>query len=248
MSTALSSLATLSSGISLVGALCLVCVALSATLLLHYVFKRPAFDLAVKIQLALGLGVFPILAAIASTAEGLQATTQRPFCGSCHVMELHVADAEDPSSTSLAARHARNPFFGDRNCYVCHADYGMFGYTMTKVNGMRHVWSYYAHGYLDETPEEAVARIQLYKPYDNTNCMQCHSGTLPKWRKVGEHVSLETQLKNNEVSCASSGCHGVAHPFSKREQTDPLSQLLDDSVGVEISYPDPARAHTRNMP
>jgi cytochrome c-type protein NapC len=223
-------LAALSSGISLVGALSLLCAALAALTLLDYLIKQPPLDVRVKVQLAFAFGVFPVLAAISSTAEGMKATTERPFCGSCHVMELHVADAEDPNSMSLAARHARNPFFGDRNCYVCHADYGMLGYAMTKLNGMRHVWSYYAHGFVNETAEQAIQRIKLYKPYDNANCMQCHSGTLPRWRKVGEHVALEPQLRNNSVSCASKGCHGQAHPFSKQKRDD-LSALFDDYEG-----------------
>ena len=32
--------------------------------------------------------------------------------------------------------------FGSENCYVCHANYGMFGTIVTKAGGMRHVWLY----------------------------------------------------------------------------------------------------------
>ncbi len=227
--------------ISLIGWLCLFCIAVAATLLIHHLVKRPALTLETKLRLALGLGVFPLLAAVTSTTAGMQGTTERRFCGSCHVMELHVRDASDPESPSLAARHSRNPFFGDRNCYVCHADYGMLGYPMTKLTGMQHVWAYYTGGYLSETPEQAVERIHLYKPYDNDNCRQCHSGKLPQWRQVRDHVSLEAQLDSNQVSCASEGCHGFAHPFSKSKQGgSSLSHLMDrmDSEkprGVEAS-------------
>ncbi len=221
--------------ITLLGFACVVCALIAAGILMHFLIRRPALTLPTKLRLALGFGVFPLLAAAANTADGMHATTERKFCGSCHVMEMHVADAEDPDSSSLASRHARNPFFGDRNCYVCHADYGMLGYPLTKLNGMKHVLAYYTEGFLDETVEQAISRIHLYKPYDNDNCMQCHSGTLPRWRKVPEHVSLEPQLQDNSVSCASTGCHGVAHPFSKPANADTarsdLGRLLDEAPG-----------------
>lgn len=214
------------SSISLIGWMCLLCAAVAAAMLVHYLARRPALTLATKGRLALALGLFPVLAAVSSTAEGLRVSTERNFCGSCHVMEFHVHDAEDPNSTSLAARHSRNPFFGGRSCYVCHADYGMLGYPMTKLTGMQHVWAYYTDDYLGETTAQAVGRIELYKPYDNTNCRQCHSGRLPKWRSVPEHVSLEAQLDDNRVSCATEGCHGYAHPFSKSAQEAQLREWL----------------------
>ncbi len=217
--------------ISLVGWLCLFCIAVAVALLAHHLITRPPLTLHTKLRLALGLGVFPLLAAVTSTAEGMRGTTKRSFCGSCHVMGLHVRDASDPNSPSLAARHARNPFFGDRNCYVCHADYGMLGYPMTKLTGMQHVWAYYTGGFAKESTQEALQRVRLYKPYDNANCRQCHSGTLPQWSKVPEHVSLKAQLDDNSVSCASEGCHGFAHPFSKSaSKASSLSELMDGEL------------------
>jgi cytochrome c-type protein NapC len=105
--------------------------------------------------------------------------------------------------------------FGDRSCYICHADYGMYGYAMTKAGGMRHVYEYYLHGYKDMPLEEAKRVIRLKKPYDNTNCRQCHTTTLHDWRRVPDHQALETELSSNKVSCASAGCHGFAHAFNK---------------------------------
>ena len=57
---------------------------------------------------------FPAIAAASSTVTGMERTTQREFCGSCHVMTAHYEDAADPASQSLAARHSRNPFFGEQ--------------------------------------------------------------------------------------------------------------------------------------
>lgn len=200
---------------SLLGWACLLFVTLTVGILLHYLVRAPALNLKTKLVMALGLGVLPMLAAVTSTAEGMHRTTEREFCGSCHVMGRHVSDSEDPTSTSLAALHAQNPFFGDRNCYTCHADYGMLGYPLTKLNGLKHVYYYYLGGYRNLSLEQALKSIHLYKPYSNVNCMQCHSGEVPHWREVPEHVALGRKLADNEVSCASEGCHGYAHPFSK---------------------------------
>jgi cytochrome c-type protein NapC len=203
---------------SVVGWVCLVCIAGAAAILVHHLVTRPPLNRATKLRLAVGLGLLPALSAMTSSAEGMRVSTERNFCGSCHVMDAHVGDAEDPTSQSLAARHARNPFFGDRNCYVCHADYGMYGYALTKLTGMKHVYAYYMEGFSGQTLGEALPRLHLYEPYDNDNCMQCHSTELPRWQALPEHGSLAGALDENRVSCASAGCHGVAHPFSKRTE------------------------------
>jgi cytochrome c-type protein NapC len=166
-------------------------------------------------RLLFGLGVFPAACAAASTFYGMHRTTERSFCGSCHVMTVHQTDAEDPESNSLSARHARNPMFGGTNCYTCHADYGMLGYPMTKLGGMKHVYMYYLGGYGKMPIEEALKDIRVAKPYPNSNCMQCHSGGLASFKAVREHKALQEDLLTNRVACASAGCHGYSHPFNK---------------------------------
>ena len=189
--------------------------AAAAAILVRHLVIRPPLDLRAKLALLLGLGVFPALAAVTSTVAGMEATTHREFCGSCHVMDSHYRDASDPKAQSLAARHSRNPFFGDRSCYVCHANYGMYGYPLTKAGGMRHVYEYYLGGYRQMSLENALKVIHLRQPYDNLNCRQCHTTTGSDWRRVPDHLSLKAELDSNKVSCASGGCHGFAHPFSK---------------------------------
>jgi nitrate/TMAO reductase-like tetraheme cytochrome c subunit len=197
------------------GITAVVCALLAGALLVAYLVKKPVIDLRMKLQLFIGLGVLPAVTGVSSTVVGMEATTERKFCGSCHVMQSHFQDASDPASQSLAARHSRNPFFGERSCYVCHADYGMYGYAMTKAGGMRHVYEYYLGGYNSMSLEQFNREIQLRKPYDNTNCRQCHSTTASVWTNVPDHVSLKAELDSNKVSCASAGCHGNAHPFNK---------------------------------
>jgi cytochrome c nitrite reductase small subunit len=191
----------------------LVCAALSATILVAYLVIRPPLVHAIKIWLLLGLGVFPIGAAFAGNVQGFEATKERAFCGSCHVMALHRADSEDRASDSLAARHARNAMFGSENCYACHADYGMFGTVLTKAGGMRHVWLYLTE-YRNTPVEEAKKTIHLREPAAmNENCMQCHSTEDTLWRKVRDHHASLDDTRAGRLGCASEGCHGLAHPF-----------------------------------
>lgn len=201
--------------VSPVGFVALLCSLCAAIILVVYLVRRPPLDLSTKLWLFVGLGVLPGLSSATGTTAGLQKTTEVSFCGSCHVMDLHVDDARDPASQSLAARHSRNPFFGDRSCYTCHSDYGRFGYFMTKLNGMKHVQKYYLGGFHRLSHEEAVPQLALYKPYDNTNCRQCHTTTLADWMRTPDHIALKEELDSNQVSCASAGCHGYAHPFTK---------------------------------
>jgi cytochrome c-type protein NapC len=162
----------------------------------------------------LGLGVFPIVAAAAGNIQGFEATKERKFCGSCHVMVPHASDSNDETSLSLASRHARNQLFGKENCYVCHADYGMFGTILTKLGGMRHVYLYVTE-YRNVSLEEAKKTIHLIRPYPNENCMQCHSSKLTLWLQEPDHKSALGDVRSGRVSCASAGCHGFAHPFTK---------------------------------
>ena len=194
--------------------LAFVCAGAAAVILIVYIVRRPPLVGATKIWLLLGLGVFPIGAAAAGNIEGFKATKKRHFCGSCHVMIPHAADSDDRASLSLASRHARNELFGEDNCYACHADYGMFGTVLTKLGGMRHVWLY-ATKYRDVSLEEAKRTIHLVKPYPNRNCMQCHSTELDIWMHVPDHKSALDDVRSGRVSCASAGCHGFAHPFTK---------------------------------
>lgn len=191
--------------------------AAAAAILIWYLVKRPPLAIHVKLWLLLGLGVFPTLAAASSTVSGMETTTHREFCGACHVMDSHFRNAVDPGAQSLAARHTRNPYFGEQSCYVCHADYGMYGYALTKAGGLRHVYEYYLGGYRQMPLEHALKVIHLRKPYDNQNCRQCHTATAEFWQRVPDHQALAVELEANRVSCASAGCHGYAHPFTKLE-------------------------------
>jgi cytochrome c-type protein NapC len=195
-------------------AIALACAAASAALVLWYLVRRPPLTHATKLVLLAGIGVLPIATAATGNVAGYEATKSRRFCGSCHVMTPYASDSADPRSTTLAARHARNDLFGDDNCYACHADYGMFGTVTTKLGGLRHVYEYVLH-YRNMSLDVARAKIRIRTPFQNATCMHCHSTEGPTWNAEREHASLEFRVRGGTVSCASAGCHGPAHPFSK---------------------------------
>jgi cytochrome c-type protein NapC len=213
----------------------------AAIILIVYLVRRPPLVGATKLWLLLGLGVFPISAALAGNIEGFESTKRRKLCNSCHVMIEHVADASDTSSHSLASRHSRNQLFGLENCYMCHRDYGMYGTIATKIGGMKHVYMYYLY-YFDVPLEEAKKTIHIYKPYPNAGCMQCHSTRLEFWQRVVEHRGLLEEVRNDRVACASGGCHGFAHPFTKSaEELSNASIIWRD----EKTRPRPASSAAR---
>jgi cytochrome c-type protein NapC len=196
------------------------CAVVSASILVGYLIVRPALTRVTKVMLLLGLGVFPIGAAAAGNVQGFEATKERSFCGACHVMAPHREDSDDPSSVSLSSRHARNAFFGDENCYACHADYGMFGTVLTKLGGMRHVWLYYAE-YRTMPLDQAREKVRLRQPFPNSNCTECHSTQPTLWQKVPDHRASLDDLRADRISCASPGCHGFAHPNFRPAESAP---------------------------
>lgn len=204
--------------LTLIGVLALALAALSASILLHHLVARPKLTPTVRLRLLLGLAVFPFGAAVATTASGMHRTTEPSFCGSCHVMDTHSADLLSPTSISLASRHARSPIIGPTACYTCHADYGLLGYPLTKLTGMRHVANYYLGGYRQMSLKQFHDEVRIARPFPNQNCRQCHSGTLASFTNVKDHLAVLDELEQDAISCASAGCHGVAHPFSKRPE------------------------------
>ena len=200
--------------LGLMGGLAAASTTCAAVILLTYLVRRPVLSGHTKLWLLLGLGVLPIFAAGSANLAGFKATQSRNFCGSCHVMTPHAEDSENPASTSLAAVHARNEVFGHDNCYTCHKDYGMYGYALTKIGGMRHVYMYLTE-YHSMPLEQSRHDIRIMKPMPNSNCMGCHTTQAPRWNAIGDHASSLAQVQSGQVSCASAGCHGYAHPVTK---------------------------------
>ncbi len=151
--------------------------------------------------LLLGLLVLPAAVLFGATATLFEETKTVDSCASCHVMQPFVGDLRNPQSETLAARHFRNRWIPDQQCYTCHTTYGVHGTLAAKKDGLRH-WLLYTTGTWKEP-------IEFRGTYSNGNCLACHAGT-PKYDASDIHKEIATELARNEMSCID--CHGPPHP------------------------------------
>lgn len=187
-----------------------VCAIASLVVTGWYLVRRPHLDRMTKMLLLVGLGLLPGVVSLTGNIASFEYTMSRPFCGSCHVMGPYLRDAEDPSSTSLAATHSRNGKFGENSCYTCHSDYQMFGAITTKLNGMRHLWAYVTE-YASTGPDgEGGPPIHMFKPFDNDRCMQCHSTRGKTY--LDRHGDDVEAIRAGDVRCID--CHDEVHPLA----------------------------------
>ncbi len=188
----------------------LVSAAISITIIVWYLVRRPPLGRLTKVMLLFGLGVMPLAVALSGNIAGFEYTLTRPFCSSCHVMLPYTEDAADPKSHSLAAIHSRNKLFGGESCYTCHADYQLFGAITTKANGLKHLY-YYVTEYANTGPYgEGGPKIHMYKPFQNGMCTRCHSLTTPSWVKRDEHQGMLEEIRSGDAKCID--CHTDVHP------------------------------------
>jgi cytochrome c nitrite reductase small subunit len=150
--------------------------------------------------------VIPIVVVFLATAHGMQASMTVEACGSCHVMESHVADLRNPASDSLAAIHYKNRYIQDNHCYTCHTDYGMYGTLSAKLAGLGHV--YY------NTTGTYARPIKIRRPFSNLRCVNCHGGAK---NFLAKHDKDEIpNLISGKDSCLD--CHGPAHKAEEAQQ------------------------------
>ena len=106
---------------------------------------------------------------------------------------------DDPSY--IPAAHFQNHRVpADQACYTCHTDYAMFGTIHAKLNGLHHVYVYWFGTPMDP--------IQLYRPYNNRECLHCHAGAR-SFEEQPVHQAMRDQLTANNPSCLT--CHNLVH-------------------------------------
>ena len=164
------------------------------------VARVPALTFARLVAL-MALIVLPAGAVFLANYHTFEGVHEVRGCASCHVMLPMVNDMRDPGSETLAARHYKNKWIAENQCYHCHSDYGLGGNLEAKMTGFRHLARYTTRTY----QEPIKARVK----FDNNNCLHCHEGT-PKWMAVEPHVESHKELAANQVTCLD--CHGDAHP------------------------------------
>src|SRR5688572_873033 len=158
-----------------------------------------------RLVLLVGLVALPLLLSAGNMSYGVIESSSTRFCLSCHEMQRHGKSLFVDNKQALAAAHYQNRLV-DREtvCYSCHKDYAMFGDVTAKLNGLRHVWAHYVAG----VPE----KIELYKPYPNSNCLHCHDDAR-RFVDGPAHRPILPALQAGTTSCLS--CHRVAHDMAK---------------------------------
>ena len=161
-----------------------------------------------KILAFLVLLVGPVAATWSGFSAQMKNATSTGFCLSCHVMSEHGRSLRVDDPSYLAARHFQNHLVPpDRACYTCHTDYAMFGTLTAKIRGARHL----AVQYFGTIPRPG--QIKLYQPYNNRECLHCHSGAR-RFEEAAPHnktADLRSRVKTGQLSCLSSGCHDIVH-------------------------------------
>lgn len=149
----------------------------------------------------LGIFILPIVVLLGGGNDHMTRSKTTEFCISCHVMEPYYESLYIDESRHLPAVHFQNRTIPrDKACFTCHTQYTMFGDMKAKLNGLKHLWVYY----MEEIPE----RIELYEPYNNRECLHCHSGSRA-FEENEQHVQARARLQEGELRCFS--CHFKKH-------------------------------------
>ncbi|MES1207664.1 MAG: NapC/NirT family cytochrome c [Pseudomonadota bacterium] len=160
-----------------------------------------------RVVLLVGLVALPILLSAGNISYGVHQSSTTAFCLSCHEMRQYGKSLFVDNRQSLAAVHYQNRLVERETvCYSCHKDYAMFGDVTAKLNGLRHVWAHYIAG--------VPKKIELYKPYPNSNCLHCHDD-MRRFVEAPAHKPVLGALYAGTTSCLA--CHRVAHDLASVE-------------------------------
>jgi cytochrome c-type protein NapC len=179
-------------------------IALAIALIIIFV-ARPSITVSPegKILAFIAFFMLPVVVAGIGASEHMASSEETQFCLSCHIMapwgrSLYV---DDPNH--IPAAHFQNHRI-DPNvvCYTCHTDYAMFGTLRTKLEGLHHVYVNYFGTKMNP--------IRVYHPYLNRECLHCHLGARG-FESNPVHMAIMPNLKNDSLSCVSSGCHDTVH-------------------------------------
>jgi hypothetical protein len=156
----------------------------------------------------------PLATMGAANYHTFRGTHEVAACARCHIMRPMVNDMRDPASDTLAARHFRNRWIAQDQCFHCHSDYGLSGDLEAKATGFRHLARYTTGRYMEP--------IAMRVAYNNRNCLKCHGDT-PAFERGRSHQDVRDLLEASGMSCTN--CHGQAHPT--RAQRTPGSADYD---------------------
>ncbi len=182
---------------------------LLSALLAGALVVRPAItaNTSGKILAFVGLFFLPLFCLMAGMDNEMERSKSTAFCLSCHIMEPYGRSLYVDDASYIPAAHFQNHRVpADKACYTCHTNYAMFGTINAKMEGLHHVYVYWFG--------KPMNPIKLYSPYNNRECLHCHSGAR-NFEESATHSAMMSDLKANTLSCTTSGCHDTFHPIDK---------------------------------
>ncbi len=200
--------------ISLSVALVLITIALVLSLLMFPAMTRQRGG---KILAFFPLFLLPMLSLTLDGEYHLENSKRTEFCLSCHTMSEHGKSLYVDDSTFIPAAHFQRQLVPrEKACFTCHTDYTMYGDVTAKWRGLRHVYVYY----LGNQPLPPA--IELYSPYNNRECLQCHAGarSFEEGFSHTQEAATLPAIRSNELSCLSSGCHEMVHEVEMLNQLE----------------------------
>jgi cytochrome c-type protein NapC len=163
-----------------------------------------------KVLAFMALFLVPALASTLGTGLHLEKAKTTEFCLSCHEMQPYGESLMLDDSEYLPAAHFQNHRVpADSACYACHTDYTMFGGVNAKMRGLRHLWVHYV--------SKAPAKLALYEPYNNRECLHCHGGAR-SFEESELHADIRGELASGEMSCLD--CHESVHPVDELDSLE----------------------------
>jgi cytochrome c-type protein NapC len=158
-----------------------------------------------KVLAFIGLFCLPLLCSAVGFSAHMERAKETTFCLSCHIMQPYGQSLYVDDVHYIPAAHFQNHRVpADEACYTCHTDYVLYGGIRAKLRGLRHVYVQY----IGKPP--APADIHLYNPYNNRECLHCHSGAR-SFEESLTHTALRDQIVSNQISCLTGGCHDTVH-------------------------------------
>lgn len=164
----------------------------------HIHLSEPAFW---KLLALVGIVLLPLASIAVANYHTFEGVHEVAACARCHVMLPMVNDMKNSESNTLAARHFKNHWIPQNQCFECHSDYGLSGNMEAKMEGFRHLARYTTRTYVEP--------IKLRGHFHNDNCLKCHEG-MPQFEAVKSHQTVKPLLAESSMSCLN--CHGQAHP------------------------------------
>jgi len=157
-----------------------------------------------KVLAFLGLFIFPVLVGTLGFQTHYERSKRTEFCLSCHVMEPYGKSLYVDDTAYVPAAHFQNNRVPrDQACYTCHTDYTLYtGGIKAKIRGLQHIYAQYIG-----KPQQP---IKLYQTFNNRECLHCHAGAR-SFEQGATHSAMMDDIKNNQMSCLSSGCHDTVH-------------------------------------